>query len=67
MEIRRNPDGTVDEIVAHGATVHLEQMDSGLWFLYVEQDGQEARCFLASKRKIAATVDVEKSLLAAVK
>ncbi len=34
-EIRLNHDGTVDEVVAHKARVHLEQMDTGLWFLHV--------------------------------
>ena len=30
-EIRRNPDGTIDEIVAHGVDLHLEQMAKNAW------------------------------------
>ncbi len=36
VEIRRNEDGTLDEIVAHGAGVHLEQMGKGVWSLIIE-------------------------------
>ena len=34
-EIRRNEDGTIDEIVGFGY-FHLEQMDEGLWSLIVD-------------------------------
>src|ERR1035437_4225553 len=30
-EIRRNPDGTIDEIVANGVDLHLEQTDKNAW------------------------------------
>jgi hypothetical protein len=33
--ITRNDDGSVDEIVAHGVDLHLEQMDKGSWSLNV--------------------------------
>jgi hypothetical protein len=29
--IRRNSDGTIDEIVAHGVDLHLEQTDKNAW------------------------------------
>src|ERR1035437_8684387 len=29
--IRRNSDGTIDEIVAHGVDLHLEQTDKNSW------------------------------------
>ena len=35
LTITRNDDGTIDEIVAHGVDLHLEQMDKGLWALNV--------------------------------
>ena len=30
-QIRRNPDGTIDEIVASGVDLHLEQTDKNAW------------------------------------
>jgi hypothetical protein len=42
-EIRLNPDGTLDEVVAFGH-VHLEQMDTGCWVLLIDGlDGHELR------------------------
>jgi hypothetical protein len=37
-EVRRNPDGSVDEIVAKGCSIHLEQMDKGVWYLGIYAD-----------------------------
>lgn len=31
-EVRRNPDGSADEVVGYGA-FHLEQMDAGHWWI----------------------------------
>jgi hypothetical protein len=39
IEIRRNEDGTVDEVVT--PTFHLEQMDDGHWWMRI-MDGEEA-------------------------
>ena len=36
LEIRRNDDGTLDEIVATGASVHLEQMGGNHWWMSIE-------------------------------
>jgi hypothetical protein len=33
IEVRRNPDGSLDEIVANDCMVHLEQMDEGHWWM----------------------------------
>jgi len=35
MEIRKNEDGSIDEIVGNGK-FHLEQMDNDLWCLILE-------------------------------
>lgn len=43
----------LDEIVAHGATVHLERMDSNAWFLTISTQGKEHAIWLRSSRKIA--------------
>ena len=37
-EVRRNDDGTIDEIVAEGCVIHLEQMDKGSWYLGLYAD-----------------------------
>lgn len=56
IEIRHNPDGTIDEIIADGR-FHLEQMASGLWFVSLTVDGTEYALFLGSSRKITATFE----------
>ena len=49
-EIRRNPDGTIDEICADGVGFHLEQMDHGTWFISLEYpDGRSVNICLAAK------------------
>jgi hypothetical protein len=40
IEIRNNDDGSLDEIVAHGVTIHLEQMDTTNWWMSIEKDGR---------------------------
>lgn len=36
VEIRRNDDGSIDEIIAHGANLHIEQMSDDGWFMGLE-------------------------------
>lgn len=53
IEVRRNEDGTLDEIVAEGCSVHLEQMDVGSWWLAVEKNGyRQVVWFAAPKRGV---------------
>ena len=52
-EVRLNDDGTLDEVVAHGADVHLEQLADDQWWLAVG----EVRLVLSSRGKITATMD----------
>lgn len=33
VEVRRNPDGSIDEIVAKSADLHIEQMDNSGWYM----------------------------------
>ena len=40
IEIRRNEDGSLDEIVAHNAWVHLEQMGGNYWWMRIEVEGR---------------------------
>lgn len=38
VEIRRNPDNSIDEIVAHGCDVHIEQMRKTSWFMQIGRE-----------------------------
>jgi len=40
IRVLRNPDGSLDEILAEACDVHLEQMDDRTWWLAIEQDGE---------------------------
>ena len=56
-EIRLNDDGSLDEVVGNGVTVHLEQMDDGLWFLGVYGGKKVVQVWLRSKRPIKANYE----------
>jgi hypothetical protein len=36
----RNPDGSLDEILAEACDIHLERMDDGTWWLAIERGGE---------------------------
>lgn len=57
LEIRLNPDRSLDEVVCENAYVHLEQMDSGHWWLRVVHDrsGKSVNVDLTARGKITAT------------
>lgn len=38
VEIRRNDDGSVDEIVAKGCDVHIEQLRKTAWFMQIGRE-----------------------------
>lgn len=54
FEVRHNDDGTLDEIVARGADVHLEQMSGTHWFLEVASGSKRMAIWLTASRKIGA-------------
>ena len=56
LEVRRNADGSLDEVVARCADVHLEQMHGRGWFLSVG----DVKVWLESGRAIHATVEDER-------
>jgi len=62
-EIRRNPDGTIDEICADGVDFHLEQMDNGAWFIGLTYpDGLTAHIWLSAKNRrahVGCSVEVD--------
>jgi hypothetical protein len=53
MEIRRNPDGSIDEIVMRlPLNVHIEQMDDSGWFMGVEmEDGTYWQFWFGAKNR----------------
>lgn len=59
IEVRRDEKGNLDEICAEGANIHLEQMDTGLWWLEIEKDGYRQIVWFRSTRKIEATSELD--------
>lgn len=59
IEVRRNADGSLDEIVAHGCDVHLEQMTDGQWWLGIERGGYRQVVTLLSMRRIKAVSEMD--------
>lgn len=55
VEIRRNDDGTIDEVVASGSSVHLEQLDKGSWHLGIYSAAGDAWQFWLSTDKPGRT------------
>jgi hypothetical protein len=53
--IRTNDDGTLDEIVAGNAHVHLEQMADGHWWLLIRCGGQDMHVDLCAEGRISAS------------
>lgn len=59
IEIRRNPDGSLDEVVAQNVTIHLEQMADNFWWMGVSSadDSHLVHVNFYSKRRIDAEAD----------
>lgn len=52
VEIRRNPDGSIDEIVAKAANLHIEQMSNDGWFMGLDMpDGSYWQFWFGSKNR----------------
>lgn len=55
VEVRKNDDGLIDEIVASGCSCHIEQMSSDGWFLGITgHDGSYWQFWLGSKNRRSA-------------
>lgn len=55
VEIRRNPDGSIDEIVAKGADLHIEQLSDDGWYMGLElPDGSYLQFWFGAKNGRAA-------------
>lgn len=57
IEVRLNDDGTLDEVVAVNATVHLEQMSGTSWYLGIYKGALAQQVWLGSSRKVTATTE----------
>lgn len=57
LEVRRNDDGSLDEVVCSQAFVHLEQMSATHWWMVVERDGKQVTVNFSSRSKITARVE----------
>lgn len=51
-EIRLNDDGSVDEIFAQNASVHIEQMDSNAWYIGIGTATKYLQIWLRGKRAV---------------
>ena len=61
IEIRNHANGRLDEVVARRADVHLEQMDSGFWWMGLEVGGRRFRVTFVSAKGIRVTVEEEET------
>ena len=55
-EIRREPDGTLDEIVVNNCHVHLENMDDDLWWLGLTKDGKVMHIWIKAEKGLQILV-----------
>lgn len=52
VEIRPNDDGSIDEIVAHGCNLHIEQMSDSNWYMGIEaSDGSYWQFWFGAKNQ----------------
>lgn len=55
VEIRPDDSGAIDEIVAHGCNLHVEQMSADGWYMGIEgKDGSYWQFWFGSKNRKAA-------------
>lgn len=52
LEVRRDEDGSLDEIVATGASIHLEQMGGNSWWMSIEAGGRHVHVNLTTPRTV---------------
>ncbi len=57
-ELRFNPAGTLDAVVAHGAHVHLERTSSHSWSLVIESGGKLVQVWLGASRHVRGDYEV---------
>lgn len=53
--IRRNDDGSIDEIVAQDCAIHVEQMDNNSWYMGLQaSDGSYWQFWFGAKNRKSA-------------
>lgn len=57
--IRNHADGSMDEVIASPCSFHIEQMDTGHWWIGVQKGTEFVHINLHSRGKIKATVFTE--------
>ncbi len=52
VEIRKNGDGSIDEIFAKNCAIHIEQMDNSGWYIGIDgKDGSYWQFWFGSKNR----------------
>lgn len=59
LEVRLNPDGSLDEVVASNAFVHLEQMAGNAWWMSVRCGSQEIHVWFRSRANVKVSYENE--------
>lgn len=62
IEVRRNDDGTLDEVVAKDCSFHLEQMSEDCWWMAVYKENRRVAVFLSTKHGAHIVAAVEDEL-----
>ena len=57
IEIRRNEDGTLDEVIADVGEFHMEQMDKSFWWIGFVVNGVRYRIDIWSSHPIHAEIE----------
>ena len=52
FEVRRNEDGSLDEITASNATLHLEQIGGNIWWMRIEVEGRAVVVHLVAGQRV---------------
>jgi hypothetical protein len=61
VEIRRNPDGSVDEVIARmeNGFVHIEQLSENQWWVGLQLNKEEWRIVWSTRRSAPIDIFVE--------
>ncbi len=58
VEVRKNPDGSIDEIVAKNCDLHIEQMSTDGWYVGLDLPDGSYWQFWIGARNYRSAVDV---------
>lgn len=58
IEVRRNEDGSLDEVVAQNCNLHIEQMSEDCWwFAIYPEEGKRLSVFMTGKIEVDLAED----------